>query len=104
MSNISTEEGIIIEVERLRRFRKEEIIKEDFIERQFYDLFILREFGLDDKTIHFQKEEVQVVKFVDMMELKVMEENNKIVPRPEVYDVILKYLFQFNQFVYNRNW
>lgn len=54
-------------------FRKEQIIREDFIERQFYDLFILREFGLDDKTIHFQKEEVQAVKFVDFNELKEME-------------------------------
>lgn len=76
-------------------FRKEEIIKDNFIERQFYDLFILREFGLDDKTIHFQKEEVQAVKFVDFAELKQMEENNEIVQRPEVYSVLLKYLFQF---------
>lgn len=76
-------------------FRKEQIIREDFIERQFYDLFILREFGLDDKTIHFQKEEVQAVKFVDLMELQQMEENNEIVPRPEVYNVLRKYLYQF---------
>lgn len=76
-------------------FRKEEIIREDYIERQFYDLFILREFGLDDKTIHFQKEEVQAVKFVDLTEIQQMEENNEIVKRPEVYSVLLKYLYQF---------
>lgn len=76
-------------------FRKEEVIREDYIERQFYDLFILREFGLDDKTIHFQKEEVQAVKFVDLTEIQQMDENNEIVKRPEVYSVLLKYLYQF---------
>ncbi len=76
-------------------FRKEQIIREDFIERQFYDLFILREFGLDDRTIYFQKEELQAVKFVDFEELKSMEERHILVSRPEVYDVLLKYLFQF---------
>lgn len=76
-------------------YRKEEIIREDFIERQFYDLFILREFGLDDKTIHFQKEEVQDVKFVDLNDIEQMQENNEIVQRPEVYSVIFKYLFRF---------
>ena len=76
-------------------YRKEEIIREDFIERQFYDLFILREFGLDEKTIHFQKDEVQNVKFVDLQDIQQMQENNEIVSRPEVYDILLKYLFRF---------
>lgn len=76
-------------------YRKEETFREDFIERQFYDVFILREFGLDDKTIHFQKEEVQAVKFVDLMDIKQMEDEGILVPRPEVYEVLLKYLFQF---------
>ena len=76
-------------------YRKEEVFREDFIERQFYDVFILREIGLDDRTIHFQKEEVQAVKFVDLMEIRQMEETNQIVKRPEVYEILLKYLFQF---------
>lgn len=76
-------------------FRKEQVFKEDFIERQFYDLFILREYGLDDRTINFQVDEVQEVKFIDLIDLKKMEENNEIVSRPEVYDVLMKYLFKF---------
>lgn len=76
-------------------FRKEEFIKENFIERQFYDFFILREHGLDDKVIYFQESEVQAVKFVDLLELKNMIEKNDIVQRPEVYDVLLNYLFRF---------
>ncbi len=76
-------------------FRKEQTFREDFIERQFYDLFILREDGLDDRTIHFQKEEVQDVKFVDLIDLQRMEEDNEIVQRPEVYDILMKYLFKF---------
>lgn len=76
-------------------FRKEQTFREDFIERQFYDLFILREFGLDDRTIHFQKEEVQAVKFIELSEVQKMTENNQLVARPEVYDILLKYLCKF---------
>ena len=36
-------------------FRKEQVFKKDFIERQFYDFFILRTNGIDDKTLFFQK-------------------------------------------------
>ena len=76
-------------------FRKEQTFREDFIERQFYDLFILREFGLDDRTIHFQKEEVQAVKFIELSEVQKMTENNQLVEIPEVYDILLKYLCKF---------
>ena len=76
-------------------FRKEEKFKEDFIERQFYDFFILRTSGLDDKILHFQREEVQAVKFVELPEIQRMEEENIIVNRPEIYGVLTNYLFKF---------
>lgn len=76
-------------------FRKEQKIKENFIERQFYDFFILRTSGLDDKTIYFQKEEVQAVKFVDLSELQKMIENNELVERKEIYDILVSFLFRF---------
>lgn len=47
-------------------FRKEQKFGEEYIERQFYDFFILRTSGVDDKTLFFQQEEVQAVKFVDL--------------------------------------
>lgn len=76
-------------------FRKQEMIREDFIERQFYDFFILRTSGLDDKTLYFQESEVQAVKFVDLTELERMIMNQEIVERNEVYDVLNKFLFRF---------
>lgn len=76
-------------------YRKQEIFNENFIERQFYDLFILREFGLDDRTIHFQAEEVQDVKFMDLNEIEKLQKSSEMVQRPEVYDIIFKYLFKF---------
>lgn len=76
-------------------FRKEEKFREDFIERQFYDFFILRTSGIDDKTLYFQKEEVQAVKFVDLSQIQKMIEEHVIVERPEVYKVLTNYLFRF---------
>lgn len=76
-------------------FRKEEKFREDFIERQFYDFFILRTSGIDDKTLYFQKEEVQAVKFVDLPKIQKMMEDHEIVERPEVYKVLTDYLFRF---------
>lgn len=76
-------------------FRKEQEIKEDFIERQYYDFFILRTTGVDDKTLYFQKEEVQAVKFVDLATIQKMIEKNELVERPEVYKVLMNFLFRF---------
>ena len=76
-------------------FRKEQKFKDDFIERQFYDFFILRTSGVDDKTLYFQKEEVQAVKFVDLQAVQKMIENNELVEREEVYHVLANFLFRF---------
>jgi len=76
-------------------FRKEQKFKEDFIERQFYDFFILRTSGIDDKTLFFQESEVQAVEFVDLSELQRKIDHKELVERPEVYEVLLKFLFRF---------
>lgn len=76
-------------------FRKEQIFKEDFIERQFYDFFILRTSGVDDQTLDFQTEEVQAVKFVNLNELQKMIDEHKMVERPEVYKILTNFLFKF---------
>jgi len=76
-------------------FRKEQKFSEDMIERQFYDFFILRTSGLDDKTIYFKTEEVQAVKFVSLTELQKMIDENKIVDRPEIYKILTSFLFRF---------
>jgi len=76
-------------------YRKEQKFRDDYIERQFYDFFILRTSGVDDKTLFFQKEEVQAVKFVDILTIQKMIENNEIVQRPEVYNILTNFLFRF---------
>ena len=76
-------------------YRKEEKFRDDFIERQFYDFFILRTSGVDDEVLHFQKEEVQAVKFVDLLTIEKMRENKEIVERPEVYTILTNFLFRF---------
>lgn len=76
-------------------FRKEQKFREDFIERQFYDFFILRTSGVDDKTLYFQKEEVQAIKFVDLGVIQKMIENHEIVERPEIYKILINFLFRF---------
>lgn len=76
-------------------FRKEQKFSDDFIERQFYDFFILRTSGVDDKTLKFQTSEVQAVKFVDLNEIQDMANNKLLVDRPEIYQVLSNYLFRF---------
>lgn len=76
-------------------FRKEQKFRDDFIERQFYDFFILRTSGVDDKTLYFQNEEVQAVKFVDLTTIQNMIDNNELVERPEIYKVLINFLFRF---------
>ena len=76
-------------------FRSERFFRKDYIDRQFYDFFILRENGLDDATIHFQKEEIQAIKFVNLTDIPSMIEKKILVDRPEVYSVLNNYLFRF---------
>lgn len=89
--------GYNIEVKDFRfmySFRKQEKIKDDFIENQFYDFFILRQNGLTTDNLKFQTNEVQAIKFVKIAELQEMRENNLIVQRDECYDVLIEYLFR----------
>ena len=95
---VSVNLGFNVQVKEFRfmySFRKEEIFREDFIERQFYDFFILRQIGLSKESVRFQTSEVQDIKFVSISELNKLREENKIVKRDEVYDVLTEYLFRF---------
>ena len=74
-------------------FREEQIFREYFIERPFYDFFILRTSGVDDKTLYFQKEEVQAVKFGDLSIMQKMIEKHELVERDEIYQVLKNFLF-----------
>ncbi len=76
-------------------FRREEVFGGGaFIERQFYDFFVLRQEGLDLGKIQFQTSEVQDIKLCTMSELRAMIEKKQIVDRPEVYGELESYLYR----------
>ncbi len=75
-------------------FRKIQEVSESFIERQFYDFFILRQEGLNDENIKMQESEVQAIKFVTVQELNELREKNLLVDREEVYNSLIEYLFR----------
>ena len=94
---VSVNLGFNVEVKEFRfmySFKKEQIFREDFIERQFYDFFILRQEGLNRESVKFQESEVQDIKFVTISELNELRKANKLVERDEVYDVLTDYLFR----------
>ena len=75
-------------------YRKEQVFSEDYIERQFYDFFILRENDLKIENIKVQESEVEQVKFVDISELNTIIENKEIVERDAIYKELMNYLFR----------
>ncbi len=75
-------------------FRKEQKFSDEFIERQFYDFFILRKNNIDINNIKFQESEVQAIKFVSLSELRELMALNKLVKRDEVYNELESYIFK----------
>lgn len=94
---VSVNLGFNVDIKEFRymfSYRKEEIFKEDFIERQFYDFFVLRKNGLKAEYIKIQESEVEQIKFVSISELNEMIENNELVERTPVYKELMNYLFR----------
>lgn len=94
---VSVNLGYKVDIKEFRymfSYRKEQIIKEDYIEKQFYDFFILRRNDLKVEEIEVQESEVEQVKFVDISELNKMIENKEVVERDEVYKELKNYLFR----------
>ena len=94
---VSVSLGYSVEVRDFRfmfSYRKEEKVNDDHYDRQFYDVFILRQNGLTADNIRFQAEEVQAIKFVSINELNKMREEGKLVNRDECYDELAAYLFR----------
>lgn len=75
-------------------FRKIQEYSENFIERQFYDFFVLRQDGLSEEIIKIQESEVQAIKFVTIQELNELRASGKLVERDAVYEALTEYLFR----------
>lgn len=94
---VSVNLGYNIDIKEFRymySFRKEQKYSEDFIERQFYDFFILRRNDLKIDDIKFQKSEIQAIKLCSMPELREMIGNEQIIERNEVYRELENYIFK----------
>lgn len=76
-------------------FRTQQKYSDHYIEKQFYDFFILRKENLTIKDIKMQESEVQAVKFVDINELEEMRNKKIIVERDPVYDELIHYLHRY---------
>lgn len=75
-------------------YREEERVNENYMDRQFYDFFILRKNDLKIEEIQVQESEVEQVKFVEMSELSSMVEREEVVERTPVYQELMNYLFR----------
>ena len=82
----------IQEFKYISSFKESKIYSKDFIENQFYDFFILKKPNLTITDIKMQNSEVQDIKFVNINQLLRMQEDNIIVNRKPVYDMLLDYL------------
>lgn len=94
---VSVDLGAKVDVREFRfmtSFRDEVIYRSDFLERQFYDFFILRREKMKPEQITFQTSEVQAIRFVSLSELSKMIEQGELIPRKYVYDVLKNYLFR----------
>ena len=96
-AEVSVNLGFNVEVKEFRymySFRKQQVIREDYIENQFYDFFVLRQIGLNKESLKFQESEVQAIDFVTISKFNEMRKDGLLVQRDEVYDVLTEYLFR----------
>lgn len=94
---VSVDLGFNVDIKDFRymfSYRKEEIVNENYIDKQFFDFFILRRNELKVENIKVQKSEVEQVKFVNISQLNTMIENKEIIERDAVYKELMDYLFR----------
>lgn len=75
-------------------FRREQNYGENYIDRQFFDFFILRQPDLRIENIKMQESEVQDIKFCTISELRELIEKHKLVERPAEYAALEDYIFK----------
>jgi len=75
----------------LKTFRDSRVVREDFIENQFVNLFIIHhDVKLSD--IKIQSEEVEEVKKVSIHEMKEMAKRGETHPRTQWIDIVMQYI------------
>lgn len=94
---VSVDLGYSVDIKDFRymfSFRKEQFIHDNYIERQFYDFFILRKNGLLAEDIKVQQSEVEEIKFVTISVLNELIEKKELVERDAIYKELMNYLFR----------
>ena len=79
------------DLKHLKTFRDRRIVKEDFIENEFKNLYVVH-MDIDISKITLQQEEVSEVKWLSIHEVKKMAEANLLHPRTQWIDFIYKYI------------
>jgi len=66
----------------------------DFIENQFYDLFVLRR-NLDPATLSFTDEEVSEVRYLKYADILKLKNSEQLHPRTEWFDEVFDFISSF---------
>lgn len=80
------------ELEHILTYIDQRVIRDDFIENQFYDFYILRKDNIEISDITIQTSELEQVKYVNINKLKNMINERIVVDRPEVYKTLFGYI------------
>ena len=93
---VSVNLGRYIDISEFRymfSFRKEQVVNDEYVDRQFFDFFILRQPKLKLDEIKIQESEVQAIKLCTMSELRELVEKHKVVERDAIYAALQDYIF-----------
>lgn len=92
---VSEELGIEINEKELKyilTYKNSRQIKENYIDKQIYDCYIVNKEEIDIKDIKIQESEVEQVRLCDINDFKELIANQKVMNREELYKEIIKYL------------
>lgn len=92
---VSEELGIKINEKELKyilTYKNSRQIKENYIDKQIYDCYIVNKEEIDVKDIKIQESEVEKVKLCELNEFNKLVEDKKVMNREELYNEIIKYL------------
>lgn len=95
LREVSEELGIVINEEELKyilTYKNSRKIKENYIDKQIYDCYIVNKEEININDIKMQESEVEQVKLCELKEFKELIEEKKVMDREELYKEIIKYL------------
>lgn len=92
---VSEELGIELsetDLKYLLTYKNNRKIKENYIDKQIYDCYIVNKQEIEIKNIKIQESEVEQVKLCNLKEVEQLISNQKVLNRDELYKVLIKYL------------